>query len=284
VRIARPRQWLKNILGAAAPAAAGALFEPSITWRVALAFAVFCLASAGVYAFNDAHDVTADRQHPVKRERPVAAGDISVPLARAFGVALVVVALALSVVLGPAFGAAVALYVVLMFAYSSWLKHLAVVDLVVIASGFVIRAVAGGLATDLPLSGWFIIVASFGALFIVAGKRYTELLRLGPDSGSHRPTLELYSPAFLQHVLGMATGVTAIAYCLWAFEGADAPGAGEVWLGLSILPFVMVLLRYTLLVFAGRGGEPEDIFLPDRPLQSAAVAWALVVGAGIYLS
>jgi decaprenyl-phosphate phosphoribosyltransferase len=280
---ARPRQWTKNVLVGAAPAAAGVLFVPATLGRVGVAFVAFCLASSGTYYLNDAMDAEADRLHPIKRHRPIAAGLISVRAGFGMAAALMLAALLVSLVLGSAeFTGAVALYLALTVSYSLWLKHLPVVDIVVVAAGFIIRAVAGGLAAGVPLSRWFLIVASFGALFIVTGKRHSEVATLGEGSRSHRAVLEAYTTAYTQHLLTIASGITIVAYCLWAFETQDLlPGGG--WLTLSILPFVMVMLRYGMLVLAGRGGEPEEIVLKDREIQALGAAWAVLVLLGIYV-
>jgi decaprenyl-phosphate phosphoribosyltransferase len=175
----------------------------------------------------------------------------------------------------------VASYVTLTTAYTLWLKHVEVVDIVAIASGFILRAVAGGAAVDVPLSRWFIIVASFGSLFIVAGKRHGEHIDLDASRGEVRATLAGYSRDYLKYVWTMASGVTIAAYCLWAFE--MAPGDSDVPLyELSIVPFVTFMLRYAQLLEAGHGEAPEDVVLGDRVLQSLAVAWIAVFGAGVY--
>jgi decaprenyl-phosphate phosphoribosyltransferase len=284
LRTARPRQWSKNLLVAAAPAAAGVLGDGAIAARVLLAFVVFCLAASGVYYINDAIDAATDERHPRKRRRPVAAGRVPVPLAVGIGVGLFAAALGLSLVARqPLFAFIVGLYLALNVAYSVKLKHVPLLDIVIVASGFVIRAMAGGFATGLPLSEWFLIVASFGALFVVTGKRHAEVATLLSHSVSHRPTLSAYTPDYTQHILSVTAGITMVAYSLWAFEIQDA-SPGGVWLTLSILPFVVGVLRYSMLVFAGQGGEPEDILLRDRGLQAAGALWALLFALGIYLA
>ena len=281
LRAARPKQWTKNVLLLAAPAAAGALTQPSSVVLLALAFVSFCLVASGTYFLNDARDAEADRAHPEKRHRPVAAG--VVPVGMAVGVGLVLLALGFGVaaLVSLGFLGMVALYVVTTVAYTLWLKHTAVVDIAVVASGFIIRAVAGGLAVGVPISRFFLIVASFGALFLVAGKRHGEHLDLGPERAQARVTLAEYSREYLRFVWTMAAAVTIAAYCLWAFEQA---GAGFVpWYELSIIPFVLFVLRYALLLGNGRGSAPEELVLGDRGLQASALAWMLVYGAGVYL-
>jgi decaprenyl-phosphate phosphoribosyltransferase len=281
VRAMRPKQWLKNLLVVAAPGAAGVLFESDVIGNVALAFVAFCLVSSGTYLLNDARDVEADRIHPRKRSRPIADGTVSVGLAVTAGVVLIAAGLAISALVRLELLIVVASYIVLTTSYTLWLKQVAVVDIVAIASGFIMRAVAGGAAADVPLSRWFIIVASFGSLFIVAGKRHGEHIDLGDDGEAVRSTLGAYSRDYLKHVWTMASGVTIAAYCLWAFE--IAPRDSDVPLyELSIVPFVTFMLRYAMLLEAGHGEAPEDVVLGDRVLLALGALWIALFGAGVY--
>ena len=281
VRACRPRQWLKNVLVFAAPGAAGVIFHAGPLVRSLLAFAAFCAAASATYLLNDAAEVDADRRHPVKRLRPIAAGIVSVRLAQVTSAALMLVAALLALASGrPRLLMVVAGYVVLTLAYTFWLKHVAVVDMVAVAGGFILRAVAGAVAVPVRLSDWFLIFTSFSSLLIVAGKRYAELGELGADSGV-RATLETYTRPFLQIVLGLALATTTIAYCLWAFEKAGAADHGP-WFQLSIMPMVTALLRYTLLLDNGRGSAPEDVFLSDRALQILGVVWLALFAIGVH--
>ncbi|HEU5484316.1 MAG TPA: decaprenyl-phosphate phosphoribosyltransferase, partial [Microlunatus sp.] len=175
VRAMRPRQWVKNLLVVLAPLAAGRLFEPAVLGGVALAFVAFCLVSSAVYLLNDIRDVDEDRLHPRKRFRPIAAGELGVPVATALAAVLGVGGLTLGFWVDRGLGITLAVYVVIQVLYSTVLKHLPVIDLAVVSSGFLLRAIAGGVAVGVPLSQWFLLVASFGSLFMVAGKRYSEL-------------------------------------------------------------------------------------------------------------
>ncbi len=283
VRTARPKQWAKNVLVFAAPGAAGVLTEPAQLARTMVAFVAFCLAASGTYFLNDALDADADRRHPSKRNRPVAAGLISVGTAKAVAVVLIVAAIALSL---PFNGGKLALvtggYVVITVSYSLWLKHEPVVDLGAVAAGFVLRAIAGGVATDVPLSDWFLIVAGAGSLFIVTGKRHAEQVELGDASAGHRATLAEYSSAYLNYVRAVTSGVAITAYCLWAFE--EAAVVGDVfWFRLSIVPFVAGILRYALVAEQGGGGAPEDIVLGDRVLQLFGLLWIASFAIGVSL-
>jgi decaprenyl-phosphate phosphoribosyltransferase len=284
LRLLRPRQWVKNLLVFAAPAAAGVLDELDMAARTSVVFVAFCLAASGTYCLNDVADAEADRLHPRKRHRPIASGTVSVGTARALGVGLLAASLAVAAATGSwATVGIVALYVATTTAYTHWLKHVAVIDIMVVAAGFVIRALAGAVGTDIPVSDWYLIVASFGSLLLVAGKRSSEL-DLGADAGSHRPALDAYSPSFLLLVRSVAAGVTLLAYCLWAFEKAALADTWFPWFELSIIPFTAALLRYALVQGSTEHAAPEDIVLGDRPLQVIGAIWALTMASGVYVA
>lgn len=282
LRTARPKQWIKNVLVFAAPGAAGVLDEPAQLGRTLVAFAALCLAASGTYLLNDALDAEADRRHPTKRHRPVAAGHLRPAVAIAVAAVLMLVAVAISLPVAHAeLAAVVGGYVVITVSYSLWLKHEPVVDLGAVAAGFVIRAIAGGIATNVEISNWFLIVAAGGSLFMVTGKRHAEQIELGDDSGEHRATLEEYSTSFLGFVRAVAASVTVTAYCLWAFENATATG-DTTWFRLSIVPFVLGILRYAHLIEQGRGGAPEEIVVADRVLQVLGLLWILAFAVGVH--
>jgi decaprenyl-phosphate phosphoribosyltransferase len=201
-------------------------------------------------------------------------------LARIVGALLLAAAVALAVPVG-GWGLALVLatYVGLMLSYSLWLKHLPVTDLAVVGSGFLLRAVAGGVGTGVALSSWFLIVASFGSLFMVAGKRYTEFVELGEEGAAHRPTLAHYTQPFLRYVVTLSSAVTIVAYCLWALSPQTG---GGLFSALSIIPFVLGILHYALIIEHGQAGAPEEIVLRDRTLQVMGTAWALLFLAGVY--
>lgn len=284
VRLLRPRQWVKNLLVFASPAAAGVLDEPDHAVRALVLFVAFCAAASGAYCLNDAADAEADRRHPLKRHRPVAAGAVTPAAAAGLGIALLGVGLATAGLTGSWEAVGVlAVYVVLQPLYTLWLKHVAVVDLVVVASGFVLRAVIGVVGSDVPVSEWYLIVASFGSLFLVAGKRAAEL-RLGEGAVAHRRSLEVYTPMFLLLVRGVALSITLVAYCLWAFEKADLVDEPFPWFQLSIVPFTTLLLRYALAHESSELAGPEDIVLGDRQLQVIGLVWGLCLAAGVYVA
>lgn len=279
---ARPKQWAKNLLVFAAPGAAGVLDNGSSLWRALMVFVAFCMVSSGTYYWNDLLDVESDRQHPTKRHRPIASGAVPLGLARVVGTALLVGGIALSAVPQWQTAIVLAVYVVTTSLYSSVLKHIAVVDLVTVASGFVLRAIAGAVGTDVPMSTWFLLTTSFGSLFIVAGKRYAELRELG-DKGSVRSTLEEYSLDFLRTVLSVSCGAALVSYCIWAFDTKELAGTTWPFYELSIVPMATALLRYTLIIEQGHGAAPEEIFASDRTLQVLGLVWVIVFGLGVYV-
>jgi decaprenyl-phosphate phosphoribosyltransferase len=285
LRIARPKQWVKNVLVFAAPGAAGVLSHGHVAERAGAAFGIFCLAAVGNYFVNDALDAEADRHHPVKRLRPVAAGVVSPPLAGTIGVVVLAASVALAWLLaGSHLAIVIALYAGVSSAYSLGLKHQPVVDLACVSSGFVLRAIAGGVATNITLSDWFLIVASFGSLLVVTGKRSAEHAELGELRAAHRRALSAYPPDFLRSVRLIAAAVTLTAYCLWAFQRASQLGAGHhpIWFELSILPFVVALLRVELRLEWDQGGAPEELALGDHILQVLGLIWVLLFAVGVY--
>ena len=284
VRTARPKQWIKNVLVFAAPGAAGVLTEPDVLGLTALAFLLFCVAASGTYFLNDSLDVEADRRHPTKRFRPIAAGVVPVGLARVVGAVLLAVAIVAAFPVGGwELALVVGAYVVLTLSYSFYLKHQPVIDMAAVAAGFVLRTIAGGVAADVPISQWFLIVASFGSLFMVSGKRAAEFAEMGEDRTATRAALGAYTAGFLRYLRGVTSAIAIAAYCLWAFEKAEAAG-GQIWFELSIVPFVLGILRYALLLESGQGGAPEEVVLGDRTLQVFGALWVVVFAAGVYAS
>lgn len=284
LRACRPRQWLKNLLVLAAPAAAGALTRPEALATCFAVFVLFCVAASGTYLLNDVHDAHRDRAHPRKRHRPVASGDLPAPVAVTVGAVLCAAAPSASLALGDtALSLLLTGYVLLTLAYTHRLKDLVVVDLVAVAACHVLRAVAGGVAVGVPLTSWFVIVVSLAALLVVVGKREAEL-RAGRDGGEGaetvRPALRGYTTDYLSQTRSMASGAMIVTYCLWALDQGDGPLT--LFHALSIVPFIMLVLRYNLLVARGVGEEPEEIALSDRPLQLVLVALVTLVGLGIY--
>jgi decaprenyl-phosphate phosphoribosyltransferase len=281
VRALRPRQWVKNVLVLAAPLAAGEVFNPDVLGPTAVAFVLFCISASGVYLVHDSIDVEEDRRHPKKRFRPIAAGLVPRPLAIGLAVVLFAVALTAAVLLTrPALAGVLGSYVVIQLAYCLFLKNQPVIDLAVVASGFLLRGIAGGVAAGLFLSQWFLLVAAFGSLFMVAGKRYSELVFVG-DEAATRKTLREYSASYLRFVWSLSAGVACTAYSLWAFEMA-ASQDGVPWATISIAPFVLAILRYARDVDKGAAGAPEEIVMHDRVLLVLGALWVLTVGVGVF--
>jgi decaprenyl-phosphate phosphoribosyltransferase len=281
LRAMRPRQWVKNLLVVLAPLAAGRLFEPAVLGGVALAFVAFCLVSSAVYLLNDIRDVDEDRLHPRKRFRPIAAGELAVPVATGMAIVLGVGGLALGFWVDRGLGITLAVYVAIQVLYSTVLKHLPVIDLAVVSSGFLLRAIAGGVAVGVPLSQWFLLVASFGSLFMVAGKRYSELMSVGAEAGT-RKSLDRYSMSYLRFVWILAAVLVVSSYSLWAFENRFNPLLGVPWTAISIAPFTLGMLQYALEVDAGQAGEPEDVVLHDHVLQGLGVIWLATISIAVF--
>ncbi|WP_051062673.1 decaprenyl-phosphate phosphoribosyltransferase [Ilumatobacter nonamiensis] len=276
----RPKQWLKNVLVFAAPGAAGVLDEPSDLVATVLAFVAFCFAASGIYIWNDLNDIEADRVHPTKRHRPIPAGTLSIPVARAAGVVLPIAALAVAAATGRwETVAIVAVYIAITLCYTFWLKEVEIIDLLAVASGFVLRAAGGAVAVDVPMSRWFILCVTFGSLFIVVGKRYAELQEVGIGAGT-RSTLDVYTPGFLRMLLSVSLGGALISYCVWAFE--TAVGTDFPFYELSVVPMIAALFRYLLVLERGQGSAPEEVFASDRVLQLAGVAWIIIYGVAVY--
>ncbi len=280
----RPRQWAKNVLVFAAPLAAGQLFVPEILLPSLGAFVAFCLISSATYLINDVRDIEADRVHPRKSSRPIPAGQLPVPAAIAAAVVLAAASLVISALISLALLGVVVAYAVFTVAYSLGLKHEPVIELALLAVGFLLRAIAGGAASGLPISQWFLIVAGFGSLFMAAGKRYSELDRFvregnDGDDAPKRKSLDGYTLGYLRFVWGVAAAVTITSYCLWAFDVAETPSSFP-WAEWSVLPFVLAILRYGVSVDRGAAEAPEETALHDRVLLLLGLAWLILFGLG----
>jgi decaprenyl-phosphate phosphoribosyltransferase len=279
VRALRPRQWTKNALVVVAPLAAGRLLDVDVLVGVAIGFVAFCLAASGCYLVNDSCDVELDRMHPEKRLRPVAAGEIGRLSAAVLGTTMMVSALVLAAWHSTSLALTILAYLAVQAAYLLGLKHQPALDLGAVASGFLLRAVAGGAATHTDLSPWFLLVATFGALFVVTGKRYSEMCTHGPDAGT-RKSLQHYSESYLRFVWTLAAGVTVTVYLLWALAGPQSVSTGTAatsWAAGSVVFFVLALLRYAARVDAGAAEAPEDVVLRDRHLQVLGLLWTLTI-------
>jgi decaprenyl-phosphate phosphoribosyltransferase len=280
VRAVRPRQWLKNILVAAAPLAAGSLFLPGVWLTVLVTFVLFCATSSGIYLVNDLLDVEADRAHPKKKFRPIASGELSRGVALALALVLLIGAPLLAwLLVSLELVIVVVVYEIIQIAYCLFFKHVVVIDLVLVSSGFLIRAIAGAVALQIPVSQWFLLVAAFGSLFMVAGKRYSEKLQMEGSGGATRKSLEEYSASYLRFVWMMAAGLTLISYSLWAFVLGDLQT--HLLPAITIIPFSMAILRYAYSIDKGVAGAPEDTVLGDRYLLALGLIWTVVFGLSV---
>jgi decaprenyl-phosphate phosphoribosyltransferase len=277
----RPKQWIKNLLVIAAAGAAGALGHDDVPVRVGLAFVAFCFLASGIYAINDVRDAAEDRLHPRKRFRPVAAGELSPQAATALGVTLIVAGIALCFAIRPLLAAVGAGYVALSLSYTMVWRHLLVFDIFAIAGGFVLRAIAGGVAAPVTLSRWFLLVVTAGAVFVAAGKRHAELRRTVATNAvaGRRKVLEGYTELRLRWILVVSAAVAVIAYAIWATKLPDVHGVP--WRPLTIVPFAAGLLRYGVLISRGKGESPEELLLRDRLLQLAGLAWLVLFALGV---
>lgn len=281
---ARPRQWLKNVLVFAAPGAAGVLDNFTSLAPALVIFLAFCATSSGTYFWNDVLDAEVDARHPRKSSRPIAAGRLSRRFGAVIGSLLLLLGCLAGFVVEWRAGIALLMYAALTLSYSTVFKHIAVLDLLVVSSGFVLRAIAGAEGTRVEMSNWFLICVSFGALFIVAGKRFAEIREMGEGNSATRQTLAVYSPEFLRSVVTISLAATLVAYCMWAFATKEISGATWPFYELSIVPMLGALLRYLLVLDQGRGSAPEEVFAADRPLQLLGLTWSIIFGLGVYVS
>lgn len=279
----RPKQWAKNLMLFAALVFSvnqywGPAELPVLAWGSFLAFVCFCLLSSGQYLVNDVVDAPRDREHPQKRDRPIAAGRIPATTALALAGGLMGAGMAGSFLLAPAFGWIAVIYLALMLTYSLSLKHLVIIDVFVIAAGFVVRAAAGAIAIGVPISPWLYVCTLLGALFLALTKRRQELVLLEDRAGDHRSNLEQYSPALVDQMINVVTPSTVIAYSVYTFTAEGLPRNHAMML---TIPFVLYgIFRYLLLSHGrGQGGAPEEVLFTDRPLLAVIIAWVAVSAA-----
>jgi 4-hydroxybenzoate polyprenyltransferase len=280
----RPAQWTKNLFVFAALIFARKFFSPRDLALTFGAFLVFCLVSGAFYIFNDIQDCEEDRAHPKKCLRPIAHGDLGRGAAMAVFVVLSVIGLAAAFLLHPGFFLAVAVYLALQLAYSLKLKHVVILDIFVIAAGFVIRVVAGGLVIDVPISSWLLICTTLLALLLAMGKRRHELILLEDKAINHRAILKEYSAYLLDQMIAVVTASTLIAYCLYAISPETIAKFGTehlIWTAAFVL---YGIFRYLYLVHQrGKGGSPEEMILQDKPLLFNILLWIAAVVLIIYL-
>jgi 4-hydroxybenzoate polyprenyltransferase len=284
IKTMRPRQWPKNVFIFAALVFDQQLLNPISFLRTLAGFALFCLISSTVYIFNDLADVEADRHHPEKKKRPIPSGELPLNVAFFAGVFLIVITLGLGYLLAPSFAIVIGLYFAINMAYTKWLKHIPILDVLVIASGFVLRVVAGVTLIHVErFSPWLYVVMSLLSLFLGFGKRRAELTLLAQGAGSHRKVLEGYTIPLLDQYIMIVSGTTIVAYSLYTFSAPNVPANHSMML---TIPFVVyTIFRYLYLIHIDERGEaPEDILLTDRPFQVALALWALTVLVVFYFS
>lgn len=290
VRALRPKQWLKNgIVFLAFVFSIRQAWLPShpdswlpLLGRSALAFVAFSVIASAEYLINDLHDVEADRLHPRKRLRPLAAGTLSPRVAAGAALVLAVAGLLLGTAVAWRLGVVLLVYMLSSLAYTYALKHVVIVDVLTIAIGFVLRAVGGALVIGVPVSPWLYLCTILGALFLAIAKRRHELILLGDDSGAHRSSLDEYSPELLDQMTSVVTASTIVAYSLYTVTAENLPSNHAM---LATLPFVLYgVFRYLYLVYSrDEGGNPEEILLRDRPLLIDIVLWLLAAGLILFL-
>ncbi|RPJ71299.1 MAG: decaprenyl-phosphate phosphoribosyltransferase [Acidobacteria bacterium] len=279
----RPEQWIKNLVVFAGLLFGLQLFVPRAIGFSVAAFVVFCALSGVVYLFNDVADREADRLHPLKSRRPIASGELPPSVAAWTGSGLAVVALVAAFLVGPMFGLVSVTYVTLLGLYSARLKHVVIIDVLTIAMGFVLRAVAGAVAIDVPISQWLLVCTVLLALFLALSKRRHELVLLAGGATQHRRILGEYSPYLLDQMIGVVTASTLIAYIFYTMSAETAHKFGTPYLGLTI-PFPLYgIFRYLYLVHLKEGGgSPAEMLLADRPLLLCVALWVAAVVILVY--
>jgi decaprenyl-phosphate phosphoribosyltransferase len=282
----RPTQWVKNGLIAVAPAAAHSLTHADVFWRTTTAFVAFCFMASGIYLFNDVRDAASDRLHPTKRFRAIASDELSSKAALTSAAVLILVAFAIPFALSRSQGLLLilGLYFVISISYSLWLKNVAIIEMGVVASGFFLRAYGGAVTSHIAVSTWFLVVISFGALFLVVGKRTGELKNVGVNGA--RPVLAEYTADFLRSALTLSATVVVTGYCLWAFDtstsGLSAYRNDFVPVRLSVVPVVFAILFIMRSAEAGDSAAPEELLLHNHTVQVLALIWAALLAWGVY--
>lgn len=274
IRALRPYQWSKNLLVFAALIFSERFLHPADLLRTCLAFLFFCLTSGWVYVVNDVRDRGADRLHPVKRLRPLASGDLKPAPALILATLLLLLGIVCSVRISPLLSLALVLYALMNLAYTFGLKNIVILDILLIAVGFVLRAVAGAWVIDVPISHWLLVCTFFLALFLVIGKRRNELVKLGDHAAGHRPILHEYNEAILDQMIGVVTAATIIAYALYTVDGETVAKFGTDNL-IYTIPFVVYgIFRYFYLIYKRQLGDaPEKILIRDRYILATVFLW-----------
>lgn len=282
LREVRPKQWLKNGLLFFGLVYALELFNAPLVLRAAAGFVAFCCLSSAGYIFNDLRDAELDRAHPTKRYRPIAAGLLAPGAAFAIGAALLVIGFGVTATIGPAFVAVCLAYVAITATYSLWWKHVVLLDIFSIAAGFVIRAIAGAVVIDVPISPWLYLCTMLGSLVIALGKRRSEVNEAASEPYAARPALEHYPVGFLDLLIAMAATASVMAYSLYTFFAENMPRNHSMMLTIPVVLYGV--FRYLYLVqVKGLGESPEELLLRDRSLAGAVAVFLLFSAAILYL-
>ncbi len=280
----RPRQWTKNGFVFFALVFDKQLCDPVPLARTVAGFFLFCFISSAVYIFNDLADIEADRQHPEKKNRPLPSGQLSQGAAWTAGILLVALTLPLGWILSPAFAGVLAIYFLLNLAYSRWLKHVPIVDVLILAAGFVLRVHAGTTLIEVErFSPWLYVVTTLGALYLGFGKRRAELGLLAHGAGSHRKVLEGYTLPLLDQYITIVSAATILAYSLYTFSAPNLPENHTMMLTIPFMAYIIFRYLYIIQV-SHDAGAPEEVLLTDRPMQIAIVLFGLAIVAIFYLS
>jgi len=279
---ARPKHWIKNGFLFAGIIFAKQLTKPTAIWHVVAAFALFCGAASAIYFMNDLRDRAADRLHPKKRFRPIAAGEVSVPLAWTVSIVGLGVVIPLSFLLRPMFGVIIVGYIALQFAYTYWLKEQVLLDVFALATSFVLRAMAGAVVIAAPISPWLYVCTVLLSLCLGFAKRRHELMLLESGAGNHRTVLDEYSATLLEEIIAVVTSATVMAYALYTFNAENLPRNHAM---MFTIPFVLyAVFRYLYLVYRkGEGGSPEEALFADRPLLVCILLWGITSVAILYI-
>ena len=284
IKTMRPRQWTKNGFVFFALVFDKQLFHLVPFTRTLAGFALFCLISSAVYIFNDLADIEADRQHPEKKNRPLPSGQLSQAAAWAAGILLVGAALPLGWILSPACAGVLAFYFLINLAYSRWLKHVPILDVLIIAAGFVLRVHAGTTLIEVErFSPWLYVVTTLGALYLGFGKRRSELAMLAHGAGSHRKVLEGYTLPLLDQYITIVSAATILAYSLYTFSAPNLPENHSMMLTIPFMAYIIFRYLYIIQV-TNDAGAPEEVLLADRPMQIAIALFGLAIVAIFYLS
>lgn len=278
LRSLRPPQWAKNAFVLAPLVFGKVLDDPASLLAASLAFVAFCAASSSVYLVNDVQDRESDRRHPLKRLRPVASGALPVPLALGAAAVLLALAIVLGVPLGAGFLAVLAVYALLNLGYSAGLKNVVILDVMIVAVGFVLRVIAGGLAIDVPVSSWLLLCTIFLALFLAFSKRRHEIVLLAEEARGQRRVLDHYSPAFLDQMINVVTASSVVCYALYAVAPETQERFQSDWLVYTVPLVLFGIFRYLYLVYQKpHEKNPTEAILADPPFLLNLVLWALTV-------